>query len=150
MLETIAIQPHLWIIPIVILTLALAGAFWFFFLEEWFGDGFGGWQMVGVILWALGGILAIVYLFLLLPYNSKYHVLYRLSGTIHVETNRFTAGTGDLSYSPVAYLDGYDDPIVINSSRVMTLDGRDVDLTCTIAWEPYGLDTTYCELAAIR
>lgn len=149
-MTVLATQPQFWIIPIVIAALLALATLWAFGFERWFGDGYGGWSATGVGLAAIAVILGIVYALLLMPYDSKYHVFYRLSGPLTVETNTFTAGDGEISRSSVGYVDGYPDPIVLNSSRLMALDGADVDLTCTIAWEPYGLDTTYCELAAIR
>lgn len=149
-MEVIAVMPHLWIVPLVAGVLVVLGFLWFIGFERWFGNGYGGWQAVGVVWWVLGGLTAVVSIILLMPYDSKYHVFYRLEGNIVSVTNSFEHGSGELSYTPVVKLDTYDHPILMKSSRIMALEGKDVTLTCTLSWEPYGLDATYCGVAAIK
>lgn len=140
--------PHLWIVPVVALTLVGLGALWFFGFERWF-NGYDGWAIVGVVWWVLAGILAVVTVFLWMPFDGKYHHFYRLEGTVTEVTNSFVDGSGEITVRPVFYVDTYDEPIISNTSRINGLEGADVVLTCTIAWNPYSLDVTNCDLAEV-
>lgn len=146
----IAILPHLWIIPLVSVVLLGLGFLWYFVFEVMF-DGGGGWEVVGIIWWVFSGVTALASLASLVPFQSQYHVFYELRGTVTEVSNQFENGSGELTGYTVLTLDTYDEPIVTSSSRLTaSKPGDDLTLLCTLSWEPYGLDTTYCGLRAIN
>lgn len=150
MLEVIAIQPHLWILPLVAGVLILLGALWFFGFEDWFGYGNGGWAITGVAFWILALAPTIIWIISLIPFDSKYHVLYKLEGKVESVSNTFEGGSGKMTSKPVIQLSGYDEPIQMDNPRIVTLEGHEVTLTCYYSWEMYGLDITKCDLSGIK
>lgn len=150
MLDVIAIQPQFWVVPAVGLFLALLGALWFFVFEDRF-DGCGGWQITGVGFWAISAVFAIVYVLMLIPFDSKYHVYFKLSGTVESVTNTLDGGgDGERTLTPVVKLSGYSDPIQMDNPRIVTLKGREVDLICSYDWVWQGLDVTNCNIREIK
>ena len=146
-MEPIAYFPHLWIVALIAVILLAIGIF-LIWLDQDSYDGLA--KMFGWFAVVIGAIVAVVSIFLFMPYDIKYHQFYRVSGTIETVSNKFIDGSGELTGRTVIYLEGDDTPYVTSSSRLTSLQGADVDLTCTIAWEPYGLDTIYCGLASIN
>jgi hypothetical protein len=149
MLEQIAIQPQFWILPAIGLFFLILGAFFAFSLDKFSYDG--GWMIAGVFVAAIGVVLGLVWAVLLIPYDSKYHVMYKLSGTVESVTNTLDGGgDGERSLTPIVKLSGYADPIEMDNSRIVTLKGREVELVCTLEWVNQGLDITHCNIAAIK
>lgn len=146
-MEQLAFFPHLWLVPLASVIL-IALAILCRHLSD--GDDLSGFMLGTIMFGIVGGIGIVVSIVLLIPFDEKYHHFYRLSGVIHIESNRFDDGTGDITRVLVGYVDGYDDPVLLDDSRLMTYDGQNVDLTCTIAWEPYGLDKTICSIAQVN
>jgi hypothetical protein len=149
MLEPIAILPQLWAFPIVAGFLILLGALLITvgFRSAYDGEG---WFVTGWSSAFLGLLGMAIWVIMLIPFDAKYHQIYELEGTVEAVTNTIDGGDGELSYSPVVTLSGYSDPIVMDTPRITTLEGREVTLRCTLEWDPYGLDTTNCGLAAIK
>lgn len=152
-MEIIGLQPQFWIVPLI------AGVFLVLGVGLWLircsvkGDSYmggEGWGFGAIFSWVIGVILLGVYAFMLIPYDTKYLYNYKLSGTVEINTNKFDDGDGTLSYIPIAKVSGYPDPIRVNDSRLLTLDGKNVDLTCSIKWAYEGMDVTACSVRAIH
>lgn len=143
----LALMPHLWIVPLVAGILVVIGAallligWWI----EWEGTMFAGGVVGGI-----GFIVAIVWLFLLIPYSSEYHVLWRAEGEITSVTNTLADGDGGLTRVPVVELDTVDMPIVVHDPRVLEMQGTEVQLTCSIEWVMYGMDRISCDIAGVE
>lgn len=149
MLEVIALQPQFWIIPAIFGVLILLGVL-FFWIERRI-DGDGGFFATGIAASAIGLISMIVWACLLIPFDSKYHVMYKLSGTVESVTNTLDGGgDGERTMTPVVKLSGYEDPIEMDNPRIVTLKGREVELVCTMQWVYQGLDITHCNIAKIK
>jgi hypothetical protein len=152
MTNVIGILPHLIIIPIIFGVLLFLGLITFLIHKkrdrEWHDDG---WMITTFCLWAVALIFGIIAAVNLIPYDSKYHVIYKLEGTVESVTNVLEGdGDGERTLSPIVKLSGYSEPIEFDNSRITTLKGREVVLTCTYAWQMHGLDITQCELKAIK
>jgi hypothetical protein len=151
MTDVIGILPHLIIVPIATVVIILLG-FGAFGLHKSLGDEYNdGWFMTAVFVWIVGIIGIITSVMLFIPFDSKYHNIYRLQGTVESVTNVLEGdGDGERTLSPIIKLSGYSDPIEFSNSRITTLKGREVVLTCTYEWQMHGLDITNCELKAIK
>lgn len=150
MLEVVAVQPQFWIIPVICIGALLLGCLFVFVLERVF-YGSGGWEIGGGVFWIIGLIMAVVWGGISIPFDSKYHVMYKLSGTVDSVTNTLdSGGNGNRTLTPVVNLSGYPDPIQMSDSRIVTLKGHPVELICTIGWVYQGLDVTHCNIAAIK
>jgi hypothetical protein len=151
MRDVIAIQPQFWIVPLIGAVLALLGFLWFFVFEERFGRGYGGYQITAIAFWAFSAIFAIISIVQLVPFDSKYHVLFKLSGTVESVTNTLDGGgDGERTTTPVVKLSGYSDPIQMDNPRIVTLKGKEVDLVCSYKWVWQGLDITNCNIREIK
>lgn len=152
MTDVIAVQLHLILIPSFMLALALLGALFFFGLHRWFGDEyyFDGWSMGGVAFWICSGVLALVWVGTLIPFDSKYHVVYKLEGRVESVTNDLDQGSGQRTRIPIVTLSDHDEPIFVTDSRIVGQKGKDVKLTCTLVWSPYAMDAAKCDLAEIK
>lgn len=81
------------------------------------------------------------------PFDSKYYPLYSVSGKIETISNGFVDGSGDSTFlSYVVTLEGDDRPYRIDDPRITTLDGKDVELLCTIGWVYQGADKWSCDI----
>lgn len=165
-MEVIALMPHIWILSVATLAFALVGMIlwraagrevrveehrWNVSYLAYSGTRADtGPGIVAVILWAVAALCLIITAIVLIPYDAKYYMFYRASGTVESVTNSFEDGSGELSYTPVARLSGYDENFVLTDSRIMALQGRDVDLTCTYSWRPFALDVVVCSVAGVR
>lgn len=150
-LHEIAVQPHLWIVPAVALVVAAVGVPLIVFTKrDEYLDMMGGWQIVGSLVTGLGGLLAVAWLVMLIPFQSQYHVLYQVEGTVESVTNAFESGSGDLTSSPVVRLDTLDRAAVVSDPRIMDLVDQEVTLLCSVEWVPYGLDRLDCSIASIK
>lgn len=152
MTDVIGILPHLIIVPIatVVVILLGFGAFW---LHKRHGDNYlnDGWMMTAVFVWIVAAIGIVLSVLQFMPYDSKYHNIYRLQGTVDSVTNVLEGdGDGERTMTPIVKLSGYSDPIEFDNSRITTLKGREVVLTCTYGWQMHGLDITKCELKEIK
>jgi hypothetical protein len=108
-------------------------------------------MITSVIIWIVGVTGLIISVLFFIPYDSKYHHIYRLQGTVESVTNVLEGdGDGERTLTPIVKLSGYSEPIEFDNSRITTLKGREVVLTCTYAWQMHGLDITQCELKAIK
>lgn len=157
MLEYFATQPQFYVVPIVTALVAIIAACFIWPLDAKFGDHghyssyMGGPRIFGLIFAAVALIGAIITVVQLIPFDSKYHVYHSLSGTLHVDTNTFDQGTGKLTKNLVVYrIDGYEDQIGSTDARLITLEGQDVDLICSIEWRPYDRDVTWCKFAGMN
>jgi type IV secretory pathway TrbD component len=152
MTDVIAVQLHLILIPSLMLAFALLGALCFFGFQRWFSNCYGlsGWSVTGVALWICAGVIALVWIATLIPFDPKYHVVYKLEGRVESVTNILDEGSGQRTTIPIVSLSGYDNPIYVTDSRIVGQKGKDVSLTCTIAWSPYAMDATKCDLKEIK
>lgn len=157
MLETLVIMPQFIVVPIVTVVLAVLAYFFIWPIDAKFGDhGFhntymGGPRIFGLIFAAGAAVMLIISVVMLIPFDSKYHVYHRLSGVIHVDTNTFDNGSGELTEGLVVYrVDGYENQIGSSDARLITLEGQNVDLTCSLEWRPYDADVTWCKFAGLN
>ena len=152
MLEVIGLQLQFWIIPVIAIFLTLVGCGVFFVLNRRdHGYDVFGWQITGGITLAIGLLFGLIWAGISIPFDSKYHVMYKISGTVESVTNTLeSGGDGERSMTPVVNLSGYSDPIEMDNSRIVTLKGREVELVCTLQWVYEGMDITHCNIAAIK
>ncbi len=105
------------------------------------------------VLFFVGGMAALcgliaggTWLIMLTPYDGKYHHYYTVSGEVTSVSNVLTEASGDLTREPVVTLDSLDRPLVIDDSRAVELEGRDVVLRCTIGWNYQAADSYSCRI----
>lgn len=113
--------------------------------RNWDDDG----GMFAAIPGVFAGIVIIVWLVSLFPFQSEYHHIYRVEGTVVSVSNTLDGGSGELTHTPVLELDTLDRPITMSDPRALTLAGKEVTLTCTIGWHYQAADTYACEIYAI-
>lgn len=150
-LHEIAVLPHLWIVPLAALALGLVGASLILFTKrDTYLNMMGGWQVIGVCVSILAGLTALAWIIFLIPFQSKYHVLYTVDGTVESVTNAFTSGSGDITSRPVVRLNTLDRAVAVTDPRIMDLAGEQVTLLCSLEWVPYGMDRVNCSIADIK
>lgn len=94
-------------------------------------------------------IPAVIWIGVLVPFSSEYHHIYRVDGTVTSVTNTFQESSGELSSVPVITLDSVDRPISMSDPRAVTLEGKDVTLTCAIGWNYQAADRYSCSIYSI-
>lgn len=97
----------------------------------------------------IGLITGVVWISMLVPFSSEYHHIYRVEGTVTSVTNTFQESSGELSSTPVLTLDTVDRPISMSDPRAVTLEGKDVTLTCAIGWNYQAADKYSCSIYSI-
>lgn len=114
-------------------------------------DVFDGdpWLMGALFSAAFTVIIGIGLAVLLWPYSTEYYKVYRVSGTVEKVTNKMVEASGEFSESTVLTLDTVDRPVVMSDPRGVTLEGKQVDLTCSINWHYMAQDTYHCEIYSI-
>jgi uncharacterized membrane protein len=154
MTEVIAIQPQYWIVPTIGAFILVLGLICFGIKKLAYDDGYvggEGWLFGGWFLTAIALIFGVIWCVILIPFDSKYHVYFKLSGTVESVTNTLQGGgDGERTLNPVVRISGYDQPIQMYDSRIVTLKGQEVDLKCTYDWNYEGLDGTDCSIRAIK
>ncbi len=160
-LHEIAVQPHLWIVPLAAVLSGGFGFLWWFGFARWFPGEYSrkypderfpwsGWSIVAIIWWVVAGLVFVAYAAMLIPFQSRYHVLYHVDGTVQSVSNTFESGSGAITSSPVVRLDTLDRAAVVSDPRVLDLVDQDVTLLCSIGWVPYGMDRLNCSIADIK
>jgi len=96
------------------------------------------------------GIMIIAMVIALIPFDGKYHHIYRVSGTVESVSNVLSESGGDLTRKPVVKLNSASQPVVIEDPRAVELTGRDVDLTCTVEWVYQAMDRYNCSIYDVR
>lgn len=139
-------SPHIsitfWILIGSLALLALS-----FFVAEKFMLG----ADLGTALAALlTGIMLVSMVIAFIPFNDKYHHIYRVSGTVESVTNVLSEDGGDLTRVPIVKLDNVSRPVAIEDPRAVDLQGRDVELTCTVEWVYQAADRYNCKIYDIR
>ena len=119
-----------------------------FFIGRWDFDS--GWTFGGIFFGAFAVILGIVWLIMLVPFDAKYHQIYRVSGEVLSVSNVLSESGGDLTRTPVITLEGVDRDITMDDPRAVNLQGKEVELTCGIAWHYQAADTYSCSIYAIK
>lgn len=94
-------------------------------------------------------IVGIIFVVTLIPFRSAYHHIYRVEGRIEAVSNVISEANGDLTRTPIVELSTVDRPIAVDDPRVVSLEGRDVTLTCTVGWHYQAADTYACEIHTI-
>lgn len=94
-------------------------------------------------------IPALLWVAMLVPFSSEYHHIYRVEGNVTSVTNTFQESGGELSSVPVISLDSVDRPISMSDPRAVTLEGKDVTLTCAIGWNYQAADKYSCSIYSI-
>jgi len=46
----------------------------------------------------------------------------------------------------VVNIEGVDNPVVFNDSRVLSVNNQKITASCTFGWVPYGEDVLYCNV----
>lgn len=105
---------------------------------------------------AIGGVgglvvglcAAALWVFMLVPFDTKYMHYYAVEGRV-VDVTNVLSGDGDdgLVRQPVLVLDRVPDfPLVLDDPRAVELKGRDVALRCSIEWHYSAADTYSCRI----
>lgn len=106
----------------------------------------GAWSYLTIIFGALAGVITVIMLFVLVPYQPKYWQVYSVSGHVESVSNTFVQGGGDLSIGDFAVkLDSLANPVVVSNSRILTMKGDTVRMLCTEEWVPYGTVQINCD-----
>lgn len=113
-----------------------------------FGDGSDG--VAAPLSGIFGGVLAtvvgVLWVVLLVPFDSKYQVLYAVDGTVASVDAPFTEDGGDTLNSYLVTLEGDDRIYRLTDPRAKRLTG-DIALTCSIEWVYQGADRINCVIA---
>ena len=118
-----------------------------FFVAEKFMQG----AEIGTALMAiLSAIMIVSMAIALIPYDSKYHHYYRVSGTVESVSNVLSENGGDLTRTPIVKLDSMSQPVAINDPRAVELQDRDVELTCTVEWVYQSMDRYNCSIYDVK
>ena len=100
------------------------------------------------------GIVLVVVLsvtaFMAFPYDTKYWKDYRATGTVTQVSNVFKNASGEVTGAYVVTLDSLDRPVTLSDPRAVRLLDKQVDLTCTIAYEYRAQDRYLCRIANIN
>lgn len=96
----------------------------------------------------VGGFILIGWLISLIPYDAKYHHLYRYEAEVVSVSNVLTEGGGDLTRVPVVMTDD-GIQLVVEDPRIVDLEGEDVMFTCSIEWVYQGADRYNCRILAV-
>lgn len=114
------------------------------------GDAWSSRASVGEFLVIFGGICGaiavVVWFVMLIPFDGKYHHVYRVEGTVTSVSNVLSEASGDLTRQPVITLDSMTYPLVVDDPRAVTLDGRDVTLRCEVDWNYQAADSYVCRI----
>lgn len=100
----------------------------------------------GVVL----AVVLIVTAFTAFPYETKYWKDYRVSGTVTQVSNVFENASGEVTGAYVVSLDSLDRPVTLSDPRAVRLLDKQVDLTCSIAYEYRAQDRYLCRIANIN
>ena len=133
MIESIFIQPWVWIIPVV-LVLAVGVTVWGavqFRKQGGLDSGVGA--ALAVIF---GGVVALIlapayFGWMLPPYDTSYYQTYRITGELESVESAFSGDEGTMSQTFVAQVKDVDYFIRSDDQRFRTLEaGDDVNLVC--------------------
>jgi len=97
----------------------------------------------------VAGVAGLVWVLMLWPYSTEYHKLYKVEGTVETVTNKMVEASGEFSEHTVLTLDTVDRPVLMSDPRGVTLEGRDVELTCRMQWHYKAQDTYHCAIYSI-
>jgi hypothetical protein len=113
------------------------------FANDWIDSGWAFGAIMGSIF---SGVLLIVTVVILIPFNAKYWTYDHVAGTVASVTNRFVSGTGDLSGGDyVLGIAGQPGVYNVQDDRIQGVNvGGRVDLTCTVQWVYAGQDQNNC------
>lgn len=114
---------------------------------KWYDEDM--WGFPAILSTAFTVIIGLVLMVALFPYSTEYYKVYRVSGTVEKVTNKMVEASGEFSESTVLTLDTVDRPVVMSDPRGVTLEGKQVDLTCSIKWHYQAQDTYHCEIYSI-
>ena len=111
--------------------------------EEWWFWG----AVLGVVI---SFVSAIVLVTVTWGWAPRYWTAYRVEGTITSVSATLDGANNEVTVEPVLTLDTMHMPVALDDPRAMTLDGREVELTCYVRWHVRAADSYHCQIAAIR
>lgn len=112
----------------------------------WFDADTSLWMVPALVCAIVGGLCAGLWVFALVPFDSRYWHYYTVSGEVTEVSNVLSEANGDLTRQPVVVLDSVDRPLVVDDPRAVQLQGRDVTLRCTVEWHYQAADTYSCRV----
>lgn len=143
----IGLQLQFIVLPIALVAVVLVTGL-LIFLDERFGEGWpwGAAPFYAAFGGVIVGLLLVFYVFALVPFQSKYQVLYSATGEVASVDATFNVDGGDITNNYIVTLAG--DPILyrLSDPRAALLDGP-VTLTCTAEWVYAGADRINCVIA---
>lgn len=98
----------------------------------------------------LAGITLFIFVITLVPFDTKYHQVYRVSGEVTSVSNVISDSGGDLTRTPVLTVEGVSQDITMDDPRAVNLKGKTVDFTCTIGWSYKAADKYSCKIYQIQ
>lgn len=143
--QTIGLRLDIIIIFWVVIAL-LAFTLTAFILDKFMGD----WTMGVVVMAVFTGIALLIGTIMMIPFDAKYHHLYRVTGEVTSVSNVLSESGGDLTRIPVITLDTVDRDITIDDPRAVNLKGKNVELSCSIAWNYQAADQYNCQIYSIK
>lgn len=114
-------------------------------------DGWdSGWSWAGAGIGSLGVLALLGWVGALIPFDGKYHHIYRVTGEVTSVSNVLSESGGDLTRTPVLTIEGLDRDVTVDDPRAVNLGGKTVDFTCSIGWHYQGADTYNCRIYNIN
>lgn len=147
--QDLGLQLHLvinfWVfIALVVVAIGL------FVMDHFVGSDFDVTGLFATFATIFAVIALVVGVIMLVPFQSKYHHLYRVTGTVTNVSNVLSESGGDLTRTPVITLDTVDRDITIDDPRAVNLKGKTVELSCSIAWNYQAADKYSCQIYTIK
>lgn len=97
-----------------------------------------------------GGTVLLILAIVAIPFDGKYHQIYRVSGEVTSVSNVISDSGGDLTRIPVLTVEGIDRDITMSDPRAVNLQGKTVDFTCTVDWSYQAADRYICKIYQVR
>lgn len=104
------------------------------------------WSIFGAFVGGLGVFALLGWVGALIPFDGKYHHIYRVTGEVTAVSNVLSESGGDLTRTPVLTIEGLDRDVTVDDPRAVNLGGKTVDFTCSIGWHYQGADTYSCRI----
>lgn len=142
---------QLTLIIVMVVWAALIGFGVLSFVIAWKRGGWESfWHIPGFLSAGLGVIVLFCWVTALIPFDSKYHQMYRVTGEVLSVSNVISESGGDLTRTPVLTVAGVDRDVIVDDPRAVNLGGKTVDFTCTVTWHYQAADTYGCRIYQIH
>lgn len=144
----IGLSPHVFItFWIMVGFVLLAAAAIFAYIRS--NDPYSMWDMGAIFAGMAAAIAVAAFVIALVPFDAKYHHLYRVTAQVESVSNTLTDGGGELTSTPIVNLADHDFDIAVNDPRINNLAGSTVTFTCGPEWVYLGADRFNCVITEV-